>query len=72
MRVPYRTLKWSQVQQMPLRPHQQFSEAALRQSEAILGHKCNEDQRASVARLRDGMFAVHGPPGTGTNCFCCY
>lgn len=55
-------------QTMPSVPHVPFDAEALRQSEAILGHKCNADQRAVLTKLRDGIFAVHGPPGTGAAC----
>jgi hypothetical protein len=58
-------LEVSSVQEQPLRPHAPFADAALAASEAILGHRCNADQRAAVRELRDGVFAVHGPPGTG-------
>lgn len=46
----------------PLRP---FVDGALARSEAILGHTCNEDQGGAVRDLAAGVFAIHGPPGTG-------
>ena len=34
-------------------------------SEAAYEVHCNEDQVAAVAGLTEGIFLVHGPPGTG-------
>ena len=34
-------------------------------SEAAYEVQCNEDQVAAVAGLTEGIFLVHGPPGTG-------
>ena len=44
---------------------------SLAQSEASYGVECNEDQVAAVAGLREGVFLVHGPPGTGAFAECC-
>lgn len=46
-------------------PHREWHEYDLQQSEEILGHACNADQRSAVQGLQAGVFAIHGPPGTG-------
>jgi hypothetical protein len=53
----------SALPDMPLRP---LVESELEASEACLGHTCNADQREALSRVHTGVYAIHGPPGTGT------
>lgn len=46
----------------PLRP------MSLAVSEATYSVPCNRDQQNAVEKLREGVFLVHGPPGTGMRC----
>ena len=39
---------------------------SLAMSEAAYSVRCNSDQQAAVEKLQEGIFLVHGPPGTGT------
>lgn len=34
-------------------------------SEAAYNIRCNSDQQSAVEKLTEGVFLVHGPPGTG-------
>lgn len=38
---------------------------SLARSEAAYNVRCNSDQRSAVEKLTEGVFLVHGPPGTG-------